>query len=299
VIYDLSHVTTYTYAAPVARSQHLLRLEPRNTATQRCLDLTVTIDPEPSERQAASDYFGNQTIYANLDQPHDRLVVAARGRISVAGDDRLLPEPGPAWEAVRDRVAADRSRAGIDVYQFVFDSPMVGASDAMRAYAEPSFAPGRPLLAAVEALNQRIYDQFTYDPTATTIATPVEQALAQRAGVCQDFAHVMLGCVRAMGLPARYMSGYVRPDTGVGEPTVRGAGASHAWVAVYLPEVGWVEYDPTNQAMPGRMRTDHITLAWGRDYSDVAPVEGVALGGGQHAVDVAVQVTPQRGAAVS
>jgi transglutaminase-like putative cysteine protease len=296
VIYDLAHVTTYSYAAPVARSQHLLRLEPRTTATQRCLGLQITIDPKPSERHTSTDYFGNPTVYANLDQPHDQLVVGARGRVGVAGDNRLLPEPGPAWEQVRDRAAADRSPAGLEVYQYVFDSPMAGMSDAMRAYAEPSFAPGRPLLAAVEELNQRIYDEFTYDPTATTMATPVGQALAQRAGVCQDFAHVMLGCLRSMGLPARYMSGYVRPDTGAGEPTVRGAGASHAWVAVYLQEVGWVEYDPTNQALPGRMRTDHITLAWGRDYSDVAPVEGIALGGGEHEVSVRVTVSPAPGA---
>ncbi len=292
MIYDLTHTTTYTYAAPVARSQHLLRLEPRTTATQRCLDLRLDIHPEPSERHAYADYFGNATVYANLDQPHDKLVVTARGRINVEGDSRLLPEPGPAWEAVRDRAAADRSPEGLDVYQYVFDSPMAAASDALRAYAETSFKPQRPLLEAVEDLNRRIFSEFTYDPTATTIATPVAEALAQRAGVCQDFAHVMIGVLRAMGLPARYMSGYIRPDTGDDEPSVRGAGASHAWVAVYLPEVGWVEYDPTNHAMPSRMRTDHITLAWGRDYSDVAPIEGVALGGGQHSVAVEVDVVP-------
>lgn len=311
MIYQLTHTSIYQYSGSVARSQQLLHLTPRATPSQHCDKQQITIDPAPTEQADYEDYFGNPTRFANVDELHDTLVVTARSRINVNQDQRLLPDPGPTWEHVRDSLPNDRTEEGLYAYQFVYESPMVPVNPLLRDYALPSFTPGRPIIEACTDLNERIYHEFEYDPTSTTISTPVTQVLEQRAGVCQDFAHLMISALRSLGLAARYVSGYVRPLTSstlphadaeptksakrlVPEPSQpeenRGGAASHAWISVFAGDVGWIDFDPTNRARPGHLKTDHITLAWGRDYSDVAPIKGVTLGGGAHTITVQVEI---------
>jgi len=194
-----------------------------------------------------------------------------------------------SWESVRDGLQHARRADSVEAYSYTFDSPHARASRALAAYAAPSFPPGRPFLDAVMDLTRRIHDEFVYDPRATTIATPLSQVLEARRGVCQDFAHLQIGCLRALGLPCRYVSGYLLTRPPAGKPRLQGADASHAWVSVHLPDFGWVDFDPTNGLMPGEQ---HVTIACGRDFADVTPVRGVILGGGPHELTVEVDVSP-------
>ncbi|MEM9021874.1 MAG: transglutaminase family protein [Planctomycetota bacterium] len=312
MIYQLTHTSTYAYSGRVARSHQLLRLTPRTTTLQHCAKQQISIEPAPSEQNDYADYFGNPTRYANVDALHETLVVTATSRVSVDQDLRLLPDPGPTWERVRDALPHDRTAEGLYAYQFVYESPMVPVHPRLREFALASFPPSRPLLEACSDLNQRIFHEFDYDPASTTISTPVTQVLEQKSGVCQDYAHLMISCLRSLGLAARYVSGYVRPiSSAIAAPDPqavaglspqhpssapdqdyenRGASASHAWLSVYAVDAGWIDFDPTNQARPGHLKTDHITLAWGRDYTDVAPIKGVSLGGGAHTISVEVEI---------
>lgn len=289
VAYHVRHRTAYRYGAPVTMSHHLLHLEPRDTGHQRVEWFALRIEPEPSFEDELTDTFGNRVRTVTLDQTHDTLVIEARSQVRIAA--RLVPEPGatPAWE----EAAAIRLRAGdddaLDAVRFAFASPFIEPDETLEAYARESFTPGRPILEAAIELNGRVFRDFTFDPTATTLATPVAEVFARRRGVCQDFSHLMLAALRAIGLPARYQSGYLLTRPPAGQERLIGADASHAWVALWVPGHGWVELDPTNDCLPMR---EHVTLAWGRDYSDVSPIAGIVYGGGAHDPEVAVDVTP-------
>ncbi|HJZ60202.1 MAG TPA: transglutaminase family protein, partial [Gemmataceae bacterium] len=246
--------------------------------------------PDPAVIEERVDYFGNPVSYFTIQEQHRELVVSVSHRVSVRPDPipRLLATP--AWEAVRDRLTRDRGPVWLDAYQFAFDSRDAPADVRFAAYAAPSFPPGRPVLEAALDLTRRIHAEFVYDPRATTLATPVAEVFANRRGVCQDFAHVQLACLRSIGLAARYISGYLSTVPPPGRPRLVGADASHAWVSVFCGDAGWVDLDPTNNQVPGDR---HVLIAWGRDYNDVSPLKGVILGGGQHTVKVAVDVTPE------
>jgi transglutaminase-like putative cysteine protease len=283
----VSHRTLYAYADPVSTSHHEARLTPRDVEAQRVLEHTVRITPEPSTRRERFDYFGNRTLHFGIREPHRSLEVRATSLVELLPQTAPLLAATPAWEQVRDRLRVDRRRDVLDAYAFTFDSPHARASGALADYAVPSFAPARPVLEAVRDLTTRIKNEFTYDPGATDVSTPVGEVLRRRRGVCQDFAHVQIACLRALGLAARYVSGYVLTRPPPGKPRLIGADASHAWVSVFVPDYGWVDFDPTNDLIPG---DEHVTVACGRDFADVTPLKGVILGGGRHEVTVAVDV---------
>jgi transglutaminase-like putative cysteine protease len=236
-----------------------------------------------------ADYFGNGLTFLTLDRPHEQLKIELRAMVEVQFPEP--PEPGstPPWETVRAALGAADGTEMLGASEFTFDSPLAAPDDTIAAYAAASFTAGRPLFDAALDLNHRIYEDFTFDAAATVIATPLTEVMQLRRGVCQDFAHLEVAALRAMGLAARYVSGYIRtygPDSG---PNLAGADASHAWISVFCPGVGWVDLDPTNDLI---VRDEHIVLAWGRDFGDVSPIRGVILGGGEHVIDVAVDVTP-------
>lgn len=289
MIYRVVHITEYAYADAVATSHHLLHLAPRDTDRQVCRREELTISPVPASQAERLDHFGNRTTYFEVQEPHRQLIVESRR------DVELLPLPappssgGPAWETVRDLVRQPTDAELLDACEMTYPSPFVRLSDDVVAFAAPSFARGRPLLDAVAELTHRINEDLTYDPAATNVSTPVDEVLRLRRGVCQDFTHLEIACLRAMGLPARYVSGYLVTLPVPGKPKLVGADASHAWLAVYCPGVGWVPTDPTNDIVPDQR---HITVAWGRDFGDVTPMRGVLLGGGRHTLHVGVDVVP-------
>jgi len=286
--YRVRHTTRYTYAQPVAIAHNEVRLAPRSTVTQQTRRTQLAIDPAPAVLSQQRDYFGNTSHFFTLQAPHREMTVTAVSDVSIAAD---LPPKGdatPAWEAVRDALRADTTPAGLDAYQFVFESPYVVWDEASLAYTAPSFPPGRSLLAGALDLTRRIHADFKYEPGSTSVATPIADVLHDRRGVCQDFTHLALACFRGLGLAARYVSGYVLNLRDDGERLV-GGDASHAWFAIYDPGLGWIDLDPTNNTIPS---DQHVTVAWGRDYGDVSPVKGVILGGGEHTIAVAVEVTP-------
>jgi transglutaminase-like putative cysteine protease len=289
MIYRIRHTTTYQYEEPVSLCHNLARLTPRDGAHQACLHSELQIDPEPDVSSRWTDYFGNAATFFTIQQPHQELVVTAVHAAHLKSFTPPTATDSPAWEEVRDTLPGDRSPAGMEAYQFVFDSPYVRASADLGKYAAESFPSARPLLEGVLDLSRRIHSEFKYDQRATTISTPLAEVLAERHGVCQDFAHLAIGCLRSLGLPARYVSGYLSTTPPPGQPRVVGADASHAWFSVYCPRQGWVDVDPTNNQVPSDR---HIVLAWGRDFDDVSPIKGVILGGGQHTVTVAVDVIP-------
>jgi transglutaminase-like putative cysteine protease len=281
------HRTAYAYSEAVSTSHHEAHLAPRDGEGRRTLVHDVAITPPPSLRRERFDYFGNRTLHFSLREPHRALEVVTTSVV----DLMALPPPplsdSPPWESVRDRVSSDRRRDLLDAYGFVFHSPLARSSPGLRDYAAPSFPAGRPLLEAVRDLTARIHADFTYDPGATDVSTPLGEVLRRRRGVCQDFAHLQLAGLRAMGLPARYVSGYLLTHPPPGRPRLVGADASHAWISAFVPDLGWVDFDPTNDLIPA---DEHVTVAYGRDFSDVTPLKGVILGGGRHEVKVSVDV---------
>lgn len=294
VRYRVLHDTEYAYSQPVTLSQQRLHLPPRETAWQKVLAHGLEIDPAPTRRSASLDAFGNQVVRFDLEQPHDRLLVRAESRVEVWPRPPRYPAASQPWDALVDdlRYRAGRAYRGrlLEAVRFRFESTHVRVKSDFVDYARHSFAPGRPVLEGAIDLMERIHADFTFDPAATTVATPVTEVLARRRGVCQDFAHLMLSCLRSLGLPARYVSGYLLTQPPAGQPRLVGADASHAWVAVFVPALGWVDLDPTNDCM---VDTEHITVAWGADFADVTPQRGVILGGGAHEVTVRVTVTPE------
>jgi transglutaminase-like putative cysteine protease len=284
---SVTHRTTYSYGDAVTTSHHEARLAPREGETQRTVAHELSISPTPEARRRRFDFFGNRTVHFSLSEPHRSLSVIARSIVELR--PTLTPDlrASPAWENVRDRLRSDRRRDVLDAYAMTFDSPYVQASAELLAFSSPFFERGRPLLEAVQHLVATIYEEFTYDPRATDVSTPIIEVLHQRRGVCQDFAHLAIGCLRSRGLAARYVSGYLMTRPPPGKTKLVGADASHAWFATFMPEFGWVDFDPTNNVMPAG---EHVTIAHGRDFSDVTPIRGVILGGGHHQLSVAVDV---------
>jgi transglutaminase-like putative cysteine protease len=289
MIHHVVHVTEYLYSERVSTSHHDLHLLPRATPAQTCLREELEISPAPAMRRERTDDFGNRCTYVEIHEPHNNLRVTSRADVAVAPAPPL-PATSAAWESVRDAVRAGEGPETRAARHYAFASPHVPSpSAAAREYALPSFAAGRGVVEAARELTTRIHKDFVYDSRATTIATPVDEVLKNRRGVCQDFAHVQLACLRALGLAARYVSGYLVTRPPPGKPRLVGADASHAWLAVFAGAHGWIPLDPTNDLVPGEQ---HITVAWGRDYSDVTPVRGVIMGGGRHDLWVSVDVAP-------
>ncbi|WP_305046553.1 transglutaminase family protein [Geoalkalibacter sp.] len=287
--YRVTHTTEFVYEARVGLSYNLARLMPRGLPRQQVLSAVLRITPHPQDHESALDYFGNRTDYFSIQQPHDELRVTAISEVEVSAPETGLFDQAQnlSWEEARDHLRADRSAPGIDALQFTLDSPMVVVEDFLADYARASFSPGRFLDEAVDDLMRRIFKDFKYDPEFSSIATPLREVMAHRGGVCQDFAHLAIGCLRAQGLAARYVSGYLETDPPPGKERLVGADASHAWFSVYHPVRGWLDFDPTNNQQPGER---YVTLAWGRDFADVTPLKGVAYGGGEHQLKVAVDV---------
>jgi len=282
VQYEVVHITEYVYSQSVAVSHHLARLSPRVLPHQQRLHHDLQVEPAPAAMTTHTDYFGNAVTFFAMQGAHKRLTVRARSRVALQATSLPSPTDTPPWEAVADRTAMP-----LEALEFLFDSALIPASAELAAYARAAFPPGRPLLDAVLELTRRIHDEFTFDRQATTIATPLADVFSSRRGVCQDFARLEIACLRSLGLPARYVSGYLETVPPPGRSRLLGADASHAWLAFYCPEAGWIHVDPTNNLLPSRA---HVTVAWGRDYNDVSPIHGVILGGGSHTLRVNVDV---------
>jgi transglutaminase-like putative cysteine protease len=281
------HHTTYSYSEPVTTSHHEAWLSPRDSEVQRTLSHELEISPSPETRRRHFDYFGNRTVHFSLSEPHRELDVIATTFVEVSASQPPILARTPPWEQVVDRLSHDRRRDVLEAYAMCFNSPHVAVSQGLHNYARPSFTADRPILEAVSNLVTRIHNDFTYDSRATDVSTHLDEVLRVRRGVCQDFAHLAIGCLRSVGLAARYISGYLVTRPPPGQPKRVGADASHAWFSTFLPEHGWVDFDPTNDVIPGG---EHVTMAFGRDFSDVTPIRGVILGGGHHTLRVAVDV---------
>jgi len=289
VIYDVSHRTRYWYSIPVSFSHHVLHLSPRPFAHQVCHRAALSISPTPAIQATTTDYFGNPVTSITLQEQHRELVLHARSVIEVLDTARPVPSETRPWDEIYRMLETDVSPEALESLQYAFDSPRTRNTADLRDYAGASFPPGRPVLQGALDLTRRIFEDFDYDDTATTVWTPVDEVFTGRRGVCQDFAHLELACLRALRLPARYVSGYLLTKAPEGREKLVGADASHAWLSVWCTDHGWVDLDPTNNLM---VSTDHVAIAIGRDYGDVSPVNGVIFGGGAHTVDVAVNVNP-------
>jgi transglutaminase-like putative cysteine protease len=287
--YRVSHKTEYYYSGTITQCHNLVHLRPRSLAGQQCLDYRLEIEPVPVDYAEYEDYFGNHVSYFSIQQPHQILKVVAVSEIHLDEETEQLPlYCDLAWDQVRARLANPLEPQLRENREYVQDSPLAASSMALAEYAGPSFPPGRPLLEAVQDLMQRIHHEFIYDPGFSTVSTPLADVLANRRGVCQDFAHLAIAALRSLGLAARYVSGYLETLPLPGQEKLKGADESHAWFSVFLPEAGWMDFDPTNNQIP---QYQHITTAWGRDFGDVTPLKGVIYGGDPgHQLQVAVDV---------
>lgn len=294
VRYHVLHETRIRYRHPVGLSRQLVRLEPRALRHQRLLQHTLVVTPDPEVLESREDAFGNPLKSLCIEADHEALVVRAASWVEVT--PRAWPDERdtPPWEEVVASVAYHAGQAlapeALEATRVLFESTRVRNKRELAAWARESFPPGTRLLTGVRALMTRIHREFTFDPRATTVSTPVMEVFAKRRGVCQDFAHLMLSCLRSLGLPSRYVSGYLLTHPPAGKPRLVGADASHAWISVYCPGFGWIEADPTNAVLPS---DEHVILGWGRDFDDVSPLRGVLLGGGDHELDIAVTVVPE------
>ena len=288
--YRITHRTSYRHSETVPLCQNALWLAPRRDGNQQRRTFDLEITPAPSSRSTRSDYFGNEVTYVTIDAGYRALDIVTMSDVEIAPrpEAARLPD-SPAWEQVAGGLCCDSSGIAIDACQFRFDSPCASASDELADYGRQSFTPQRPIAEAARDLTSRIHRDFTYEPGATTVLTSVSEAFSIRRGVCQDFAHIEIACLRSLGLAARYVSGYLRTLPPPGQPRLVGADASHAWLSVYCGPSGWIDFDPTNDVVPS---TDHVTLAWGRGYGDVTPVRGLFVGGGRHEMHVSVDVAP-------
>jgi transglutaminase-like putative cysteine protease len=295
---EITHETRYTYHPAVETAQHVAHLRPPSSVNQQLLSHTLEVSPTPSQLTQSLDVYGNLCSFFSLQAAHEELRVVASSLVSTR--EPIWAQSGMPWEQVRERFRYQAGGRFNPAAEFVFASPYVPRHEDFASYARPSFGPGTPLLVAAQDLMERIYTDFTYSSESTEVNTPAVEALALRKGVCQDFAHIMVACCRAMGVPARYVSGYLLTHPAPGQPRLIGSDASHAWASVYVPDIvgdlGWCDFDPTNNRMPGE---DYVTLATGRDYSDVSPMRGVIHGGASHTLRVAVTVMPLEAAPIS
>ena len=284
--YRLRHETIYDYRRNVTLSQQMLHMTPRSFCYQTVESHHLVIEPDPPDWSKHVDYFGNVTKTFTLASPHRRLIIRADSIVEL----HERPNAGKThqsltWESQRDQLANPVDTKLLGPVAFIYDSPHVECSAALRNYALPLFPPDRPLLDACQDLTEHIFRDFEFDPEATTISTPLAEVLQGRRGVCQDFAHLMIGCLRSLGLACRYVSGYILTTPPAGEEKLIGADASHAWISVYCSGLGWIDYDPTNSCL---VQDEHVTVGWGRDYGDVAPIRGLVLGGGGQKLKVGV-----------
>ena len=287
MIYKIIHRTTYKYKHPVSLGSHVACLTPRSIQ-RHSLELSeLHIEPRPATISQRIDYFGNHLSFFTVEEPHDQLLVEARSKVSMRQAPAISPLSSPPWEEAVASLPLSQSSEAIEAYQFRFESARIRLKPEFAAYALQSFTPGRPLLEALLDLTARMHNDFRFDSKVTTVRTPVEEVFEKRRGVCQDFAHVQIACLRSIHLAARYVSGYLRTYPPPGQPRLVGADASHAWVSCYCLGLGWLDVDPTNNVVPS---TGHVTLAWGRDFSDVSPLHGLILGGGAHTLRVAVDL---------
>ena len=284
--YQITHTTRYVYGDAIGGCHNLCRLPPRPIPhRQRVERSAVSVRPDPGRLTAFVDSWGNTVHGFDMHRGTDGLDVTATSEVSVTAGE--VVGEGEPWEAVRDEARRRPGLAG-----FLFDSPYIDLSPAVTAYAADLFPAGRGTLVAARELMHRVFTDFDYDPAATTLSTRVGDLLDDRRGVCQDFAHLQIACLRALGVPARYVSGYLRTEPPPGKPRLVGADASHAWLSVWCgDDLGWQDLDPTNDLLVNE-KADHVTLAWGRDYADVSPIKGVVLGGGSQRIEVSVDVAP-------
>lgn len=286
--YRISHVTSYEYERAVSVCYNQTRLTPCSNAQQTCIRSGFDIDPLPQAMRTHTDAFGNKVTYFEISRPHKKLTITALSEVEVSSlsQQDLFSQDLP-WDRLKASLASDQDRQSTMIRDFCLPSPLVPPVPDVRDYALESFTAGRPVVEATHELMQRIYSDFTYDPTFTTISTPLQDVLKHRKGVCQDFSHLAIGCLRSIGLPARYVSGYIETLPAEGQEKLQGADASHAWFSLYVPGRGWIDFDPTNNMLAG---DQHIMVAQGRDFADVTPVKGVIFGGGNHELAVAVDV---------
>jgi transglutaminase-like putative cysteine protease len=284
--YAVRHETSYGYSTPVDIGLHLLRLTPLEVGGQRSLSHTLTILPQPTSMETFVDHFGNSVHYVAVESVHDRFVAALEAEVEISRPP--VSDEGPTWEEVRDGMKNDGFPVAPRVAEFVYPSSLAHAEEAATAYAFESFKKERRIVPALRDLTARIHNDFTYTPNLTNVSTRIDEVLSLRQGVCQDFAHLMIAGLRGLGLPARYVSGYVYTRSASGEAARPGSDASHAWVSAWCGEaLGWIEFDPTNNLL---VENEHIVLARGRDFADATPLHGVILGGGTHTLQVAVTV---------
>jgi transglutaminase-like putative cysteine protease len=289
MFYQVRHTTTYLYSDAVVLCQNQARLSPQTTRGQTRHSYSLEIIPEPSVRRRWSDAFQNEVWYFSIEVPHHRLQVTSRSLVERLSTEPVNANSTPPWERVRDLLARPEGVAERMAGQFRVESPFIMELPEARDYALQSFLPGRPILEAALDLTRRIHADFHYSPATTAISTPTREVFLSRRGVCQDFAHLQITCLRSLGLSARYVSGYLVTLPPPGKPRLVGADASHAWLAVFVPEAGWIDLDPTNNLIPADR---HVTIGWGRDYGDVCPIKGVFTGGGGQSIAVAVDVEP-------
>jgi len=287
MMFDVDHKTHYRYSLPVVQSQHMIHMTPRTTRHQTIVHHSLMIEPAPSMRQEGLDVFGNRLVFLEIEVPHKDLVVHARSTVQTHPGPPADPSLSVPLACLDKGIAGIDRGDALDVIRHQCPSRLTVASREIMDYARSSFHPDRPLLEAAADLNRRIFQDFTFDATATDVSTPIGEVFKHRRGVCQDFAHLALTCLRAVRVPARYVSGYILTQPPPGQPRLLGADASHAWFSVWSPEAGWTEFDPTNGVSAAG---EHIAVAYGRDFDDVSPINGVILGGGEHTVSVAVDV---------
>ena len=292
--YHIRHDTHYVYDQPVGESHQMLRLAPRSLPWQNCVAHHVEVKPEPAREQRFYDSFGNAVDALHFEADHDSLWVRSESWVELYPRVLATATTCCTWEEARDTLRYEAGKRfgpeALEATAFLFESTNARIKRDFADYAAACFSPGTPLLAAVDSLMLRIYDEFTFDPGATDISTPVAEVFAKRRGVCQDYAHFMISCLRSLGIAARYVSGYLLTRPPPGKKRLIGADATHAWVSVFCPGLGWVDFDPTNGIRPN---LEHIIIGWGRDFSDISPMRGVLLGGGVHEPEIAVTVVPE------
>ena len=289
MILDVSHKTLYRYSASVVHSQHLIHMSPRLIPGQTIRHHSLLIEPAPAARTIGEDAFGNPVVTIEIEVPHKELVLHARSTIETSKATAIDFATTTAWDKFDHAPTIYVLRDDLGVLQYRCVSRLTTPSLEIADYSAQSFTPGRPVLEGALELTQRIYDDFTFDATATDISTPITEVFKARRGVCQDFAHLSLACLRAMRIPSRYVSGYILTFPPPGQSKLQGTDASHAWISVWSPETGFVGFDPTNGIVAS---DEHVVIAHGRDYDDVSPISGVLIGGGEHTVSVGVDVTP-------
>jgi len=286
-IYQIDHETVYDYCEPVLYSNHLAHMLPRIVGRQNWISHTIEVDPDPTNRQERLDIFGNRVLAFSIEQEHKHFSFKTTGVVEVGAEEPPKMGETMPWEGVAALLARPSDAISLDASMYAYASPFASFDFSVRNYALESFEPGRPIFDAAKELMTRIYTDCKYTPGATRIGALPQEILRGRKGVCQDFAHLMIGCLRSLKLPCRYVSGYLRTHPPEGQPKLVGADATHAWVSTFIPGHGWVELDPTNNVLGG---DEHIILAWGRDFGDVSPLKGVITGGGDHTLKVGVNV---------